>query len=147
MRYEDFWFVDTRVQTVNLRRYFLWFILIFVFVSVGCYFAIKNIYNNMAIYGTINSEIQITVSEANSTNFNGYVQGNITNNSEEEISGKYLCFLLFNDMNELEDVQYIEIGTISPSQNETFELKFKTDNVTGVYVLTTDNMETFEAES
>ena len=78
---------------------------------------------------------------------NGYVQGNITNNSEEEISGKYLCFLLFNDMNELEDVQYIEIGTISPSQNETFELKFKTDNVTGVYVLTTDNMETFEAES
>ena len=144
MSYNDFWFVDTRVQTVNLRRYFLWCILIFAFVSIGSYFAIVNMYNDMNIYGVKNEQIQITVYEAKSTNVNGYVKGEIINTSEEDISGKYLCFLLFNDTNNLEDVQYIEIGTIAPEQKETFEMKFKTNNVTGVYVLTTDNMETFK---
>lgn len=144
MSYSDFWFIDTRVQTVNLRRYFLWFILLFAFVSVGCYFAIVNMYNDMELYGVRNEQIQIAVYEAKSTNVNGYVKGEIVNTSEEEIDGKYLCFLLFNDMNNLEDVQYIEIGAIAPAQKETFEMKFKTNNVTGVYILTTDNMETFK---
>ena len=45
MSYDDFWFIDTRVQTRNLRRYLIWFILLFAFVTVGSYLAIKTMYN------------------------------------------------------------------------------------------------------
>ena len=147
MSYSDFWFIDTRVQTVNLRRYFLWFIIIFVFVSVGCYFAVKNMYDDLTIYGVRDEQVHIKISEAKSTNVNGYVKGEVVNNSEEEVSGKYLCFLLFNDMNELEDVQYIEIKTILPSQSQTYELQFKTNNVTGVYVIATSDTHTFKKQN
>ena len=144
MSYSDFWFIDTRVQTVNLRRYFLWFIIIFAFVSIGSYFAIKNMYNDIDIYGVKTSELQTTIYEAKATNVNGYVKGEIINNSSEKINGKYLCFLLFNNRNELEGVEYIEIGEIYPQQKETFEMKFRNNNISGVYVVLTDNMQTFE---
>lgn len=144
MSYNDFWFVDTRVQTVNLRRYLFWAVLIFTFVSIGTYFAIKNMYNDIKVYDIQTNGLQINVSEAKATNVNGYVKGDITNNSEQEIKGKYLCFLLFNDTNELEGVEYIEVKSISPSQKENFEMKYRKSNVTEIYILFTDNMQEFE---
>ena len=96
MSYDDFWFIDTRVQTRNLRRYLIWFILLFAFVTVGSYLAIKTMYNDIQTYEIRASNPSVTVSEAKSTNVNGYIKGEIINEGETDISNKYLCFLLFN---------------------------------------------------
>ena len=70
MSYTDFWFIDTTVQTRNFRRYFIWFILLFAFVSIGSVMAVKSMYQDMTIYRIQETNPQITVSEAKATNVN-----------------------------------------------------------------------------
>ena len=138
MSYDDFWFIDTRVQTRNLRRWFIWFILLFAFVTIGSIVAIRTMYYDMTVYEIHPSNPIVTVSEAKSTNVNGYIKGEVKNESEEDISENYLCFLLCNADNDIIEKQYIEIGTISPNQTKTFELNFKRDNITRAYIIVTD---------
>ena len=138
MSYDDFWFIDTRVQTRNLRRWFIWFILLFAFVTIGSIVAIRTMYYDMTVYEIHQSNPIVTVSEAKSTNVNGYIKGEVKNESEEDIRENYLCFLLCNADNDIIEKQYIEIGTISPNQTKTFELNFKRDNITRAYIIVTD---------
>ena len=64
MSYDDFWFIDTRVQTRNLRRWLIWFILLFAFVTVGTYFAVKTMYTDITEYSIREGNPSITVNEA-----------------------------------------------------------------------------------
>ena len=64
MSYDDFWFIDTRVQTRNLRRWFIWFILLFAFVTIGSIVAIRTMYYDMTVYEIHPSNPIVTVSEA-----------------------------------------------------------------------------------
>lgn len=129
MGYTDFWFIDTTVQTRNFRRYFIWFILLFAFVSIGSVMAVKSMYQDMTIYRIQETNPQITVSEAKATNVNGYIKGAISNNSDESITDKNLTFFLYNSNNELKATEYIDIGTLSEGQSKTYELKFKEDDI------------------
>lgn len=138
MSYDDFWFIDTRVQTRNLRRYFFWFILLFVFVTIGSILAIKTMYHDIKIYEIQSENPEIVVEEAKATNVNGYVKGNVTNKSEEELNGKYICFLLYTSDNELIGEEYIEIGNLQPSETKSYELQFRRDNVDRFVVTITD---------
>ena len=129
MSYDDFWFIDQRVQTRNLRRWLIWFILLFAFVTVGTYMAVKTMYKDITAYEIRVSNPSVTITEAKATNVNGYIKGEIINNGSETISGGYLCFVLFNENFESVGNEYIEIGTLNPQETKTFEVKFKRDNV------------------
>lgn len=128
MSYDDFWFIDQRVQTRNLRRWLIWFILLFAFVTVGSILAIKTMYRDMT-YDIKAEETTIVINEAKSTNVNGYIKGEIKNETENEITGKRICFMLFNERNEQIGEEYIEIDNLQQGEVKTFELKFKRNNV------------------
>ena len=138
MSYDDFWFIDTRVQTRNLRRYFIWFILLFAFVTIGTIFAIRTMYHDISVYEIQSENPEIVVDEAKATNVNGYIKGNITNKSEEQMDGQYIYFLLYTDENELIGEEYIEIGSLLPNETKTYELQFRRDNVDR-FVITVTN--------
>ena len=134
MSYNDFWFIDTRVQTRNLRRYFIWFILLFTFVTIGSIFAIKTMYHNITPHVMESTVPTIIVSEAKATNVNGYIKGELRNESEEDISGKYLYFLLYDDSMNMIGVEQIQLETILAGETKSFELKFKRNNVDNFFV-------------
>lgn len=134
MSYDDFWFIDTRVQTRNLRRYFIWFILLFAFVTIGSILAIKTMYQNISLIKIDSTTPTITVQEAKATNVNGYIKGELKNESENEINGKNLFFVLFDEDLKLVGTEYIEIDTIAAGETKSYELKFKRDNVDSFYV-------------
>ena len=136
MSYDDFWFIDTRVQTRNLRRWLIWFILLFAFVTVGSYYAVKTMYNDITEYSIRSGNPNITVTEAKATNVNGYIKGEVKNESDSQINAGYLCFLLFDENYELIGTEYIEIGSLSAEETKTYELKFKRDYIKHFYVLT-----------
>ncbi len=138
MSYDSFWFIDTRVQTRNFRRYFIWLILLFAFVSIGSVLAVKSMYNDMTVYRIQETNPAITVGEAKATNVNGYIKGELKNNSEESATDKNLTFFLYNSDNELVATEYIDIGTISPGQSKTYELKFRRDGIDRFLVAITD---------
>ena len=136
MSYDDFWFIDTRVQTRNLRRWLIWFILLFAFVTVGTYFAVKTMYTDITEYSIREGNPSITVNEAKATNVNGYIKGEVKNESDSELEGEYLCFILFDENYEIKGTEYIEIGNLSAGETKMYELKFKRDYIKHFYVLT-----------
>ena len=139
MGYDDFWFIDTRVQTTNLRRWFTWFIFLFAFVTIGSIMAVKTMYHDIEVVTKNETNFEIKVSEAKTTNVNGYIKGEITNKQEEEINKKYLCLVLCNSNDEIISTEYIEIEKLGASQTKSYELKFKHNKVDMVYVLVTDS--------
>ena len=140
MSYDDFWFIDTRNQARNLRRWFIWFILLFAFVTIGSIIAVKSMYHNITSYEIISNNPVVTVTEAKATNVNGYIKGNITNESEENIEDKYLCFLLCDENNEVISKEYLEIESLASNETKSYELKFKRDNIERFYIIVTDKI-------
>ena len=99
---------------------------------------VKAMYHDIQSYEINASNPTVTVSEAKATNVNGYVRGEVINEGEEDITNRYLLFLLCDENNEVISREYIDIGTISVGQTKTYELKFKVDNVDRFYVTVTD---------
>ena len=138
MSYDDFWFIDQRIQTRNLRRWLIWFILLFAFVTIGSILAVKSMYHDITSYEILSENPIVTVSEAKATNVNGYIKGEIRNESEEDVSNKYLCFMLCNENNDVIGTEYIEIGNLTSGQTKTYELQFKKDDIDRFYITVTD---------
>ena len=137
MSYDDFWFIDTRVQTRNLRRWLIWFILLFAFVTVGSIMAVKTMYKDINAYGVRSgNNFNLTVNEAKATNVNGYIKGTIKNVGENELDGGYICAMLFDENYELKGTEHLDVGTIRPDETKNYELKFKRDNIKHFYLLT-----------
>lgn len=137
----DFWFIEMRNQKVNLRRWFLWGILLFIFVTIGAYICIKSMYIPIPKYEVHTIAPVIRVEEAKATNVNGYVKGIIKNNTSAEINGKYIKFDFFNKKDEIKGTEYIEIQSLNVSEAKTYEIKFKYDNVEKFIVTVVDSME------
>ena len=79
MSYNDFWFIETRDQTKNLKRWFLWGILLFAFVTVGSVICVKSMYQPIEKYEIQAENPIVKVDEAKRTNANGYIKGTINN--------------------------------------------------------------------
>lgn len=141
MGYGDFWFIDKRVQTRNLLRWFIYAVLLFSFVSIGVTVGIKSLYRPFTNYKIEENTLHITVSETKKTNANGYVKGDVTNNSDSNINGKYIKAELYTKNNINIGNEYIEIGTIKPQEKKTYELNFKYSNVDRMYLKIVDNKE------
>ena len=129
MSYDDFWFIDTRVQTRNLRRWLIWFILLFAFVTVGTVLTIRAMYHDIERYDIIETNPTVAVSEAKATNVNGYIKGEIKNDDVGVVPKKYLGFVLLDENNEVKGTEYLEIPQLAQGETKTFELQFKRDNV------------------
>ncbi len=141
MGYSDFWFIETRVQTTNLKRWFLWAVLLFAFVGICTYVCVNSMYESITQYKIIAEVPTVTVSEAKATNVNGYVKGNVTNQTESELNGKYIKFTFFTEENVDIGTEYVEIGTLKPQETKTYEAKFRYPNVEKFIATITDSKE------
>ncbi len=139
--YNSFWFVDTRDQKVNLKRWIIWGVLLFLFVSVGTYICMKSIYNPIPSYEIHSDILAVKVEDAKATNINGYVKGMIENATSEELSGKYIKCDFYNKEDELKGTEYIEIGTIQSGETKKYEVQFKYDKIEKFILTIVDNKE------
>lgn len=141
MSYDDFWFVDTRVQTINLKRWFLWGILLFIFVGICTAVCIKSFYRPIKTYINNAEYLTVTVEEAKQTNANGYIKGTVKNPSDEEQKGKYICFTFYTKHDVEMGKEYVEIGNLGPQETKTYEAKFEYPNVERFVITITENKE------
>lgn len=141
MGYSDFWFIDKRVQTTNLKRWFLWAVLLFAFVGICTYVCVNSMYLEITQYKILAEVPNITVTEAKATNVNGYVKGTVTNQTEAELNGKYIKFIFYAEDNSEIGTEYVEIGTLKPQETKTYEAKFRYPNVEKFIVTITDSKE------
>jgi len=141
MSYEDFWFIETRDQKRNLKRWFLWLVLMFVFVTVGSIMAVKTMYRPIEKFEVQTKMPAVRVTEAKRTNVNGYIKGEIKNNSTTELSGKYMKFTFYTENNVNVGVEYIDIGKLESLELKTYELQFRHENVDSFIITVVDEKE------
>ena len=135
MSYDDFWFIETRNASKNLRRWLIWFILLFAFVTVGSIIAVKSMYKDISGTTFNTNNLNVTISEAKATNVNGYIKGEIKNESGEQIEKNFLCFLLCDKDNNVKGIEYIDINSLAPEETQEYELKFKRDYINKFYIM------------
>ena len=137
--YNQFWFVETRVQTNNLKRWFLWAILIFLFVGIGTYVCVRSMYQPITDYEIQTQNPVIKVEVAKRTNVNGYIKGSITNIEESEMKGKYIEFTFYTENGIEIGKEHVEVGSIESKQTKTYEVNFRYPNVKRFIVTINDS--------
>ena len=85
-------------------------------------------------YKTISGQIksvspQITVTEAKTTDVNGYVKANIKNNSDQDIEKIYVKLDLYSKRDVNLGTEYQEINNLKAGEEESIEIKYRYSKV------------------
>lgn len=119
-------------------KYFLIFILFFVFsnLMINAFFRIS--YKKIDKYKIEVNELFVDVTEAKATSRNGYINGIIKNKNEDAIENKYLKISFLSKNEKVLGEKYIKIDRIESNQLRKFEVKFDYDNVKTFKIELTD---------
>lgn len=115
-------------------------ILAIIFAIFTDYMAKVGLRNS---YKTISGEIksvspQITVTDAKTTDVQGYLKADVKNNSEEKIEKIYIKLDLFSKRDVNLGTEYLEINDLEAGKERSIEIKYKYSNVDH-YEITTKN--------
>ena len=114
-----------RIKT--FAKYAIWLILFWILSDILIYFGINSTYKDIERKGEISS--QITVNNAEATVVNGRINGFITNNDENDLSGKYIKVNLYAKSGNLLGTNYLQIGNLGVIETKNFETYFKIQDV------------------
>lgn len=111
----------------TFAKYALWVILFYVFSNILIFIGLNSIYKSMSSSENVPSQVQIN--QAETTAVNGRIRGEITNDGEDDLNGKFMKVDLFSAQNTLLGTEFMEISNIEKGAKENFELYFKGQNV------------------
>ena len=124
----------------RMKTFFTYAIIIVVF-----YF-LSNILINLFIKGTykkISGEVlssNIEIIQAKATYVNGYIDGKITNNSQEEIINKYVKIDIFSERGICLGTKYVEIAHLNANESIDFHMGYKFTDSNSYKISIVDNM-------
>lgn len=132
----------------KLKKYLLYVILIvafWIFSDILIYISINSTYANVntRVY-SISPEI--TVGESKATYVNGYIKGNIKNNTDSIINNKYLKIELYSPRDVKLGTKYVKIENLDVNKYQEFEMWYKFTDVEYVNITVTDNIENASEE-
>ena len=108
-------------------KYAIWIILFWILSDILIYYGVNSTYKEIKSKNEIQS--QITIKNAEATKVNGRIKGTVTNNEENDLSGKYLKIDLYADSGNLLATEYEEIGKLRANEVKSFETYFKMQDV------------------
>lgn len=114
-----------RIKT--FAKYAIWLILFWLLSDILIYYGINSTYKDIQAKSEILNQIKVDNAEA--TKVNGRIKGTITNNEENNISGKYLKVNVYADSGNLLGTSFLEIGELENNQTKNFETYFKIQDV------------------
>ena len=115
----------SRLKT--FAKYVVWIILFLILSDILIYYGVNSTYKEIKSKNEIQS--QITIKNAEATKVNGRIKGTVTNNEENDLSGKYLKIDLYADSGNLLATEYEEIGKLRANEVKSFETYFKMQDV------------------
>ena len=118
----------SRMKTFG--KYLLWFILLYMFVTISAYGYIEASYKGIDGIIIKNDKMLITIDEAEATIVNGQIKGQIKNTSQEDITSKY-----------------IQVDELKAGEQKEFNLVFRAENIVKYQAEITDTAEIKEGLS
>lgn len=110
--------------------YLLIFIGFYIISNLLISAYIKTSYYKISTYDIDVKDATITIIEAKASKDDGYIEGKISNNTDEEITDKYMKVELFSDNNVSLGKEYVKIEGLYSGTVKDFKVNFTCDNVT-----------------
>lgn len=111
------------------------YLLIFIGLYVGSQLLI-NAYIKTSYYKIETYEINadeneptVTIMSARASKDDGYVEGKISNGTNDKIQNKYMKVELYSESNVNLGQEYVEVGELNPKDIKDFRISFSCDNV------------------
>ena len=117
----------SRMKTFG--KYLLWFILLYMFVTISAYGYIEASYKGIDGIIIKNDKMLITIDEAEATIVNGQIKGQIKNTSQEDITSKYIKIDLISKKGTLILTKYIQVDELKAGEQKEFNLVFRAENI------------------
>lgn len=111
----------------TFAKYAIWVILFWILSDILIYYGINSTYK--AIERKEETSNQIIINNAEATAVNGRINGTVTNNEENDISGKYIKVNLYAKSGNLLGTNYLQIGNLGTTETKGFETYFKIQDV------------------
>lgn len=113
----------------KFRTWLILFILLYLFVDFICFASIKLTYKNLNTYRILVNSPKIEITEAKGTYANGYIKGNLTNNTNNVLENKFIKVDLFSDRDVNLGTKYIPIVKLDLAKEMEFEVKYNYTDV------------------
>lgn len=122
-------------------KYFLLFLAVYFLSNIAIVYLMKTTYNpkRFEIDPNVSPKVEITDFQATITN--GYVTGKITNDTGEDINGKYLKLDYYSKNGTNVGTKYVEINNLKPGETMDFTSQFNFDNVDSLKATIVDEKE------
>ena len=103
----------------TFAKYAIWLILFWVLSDILIYYGINSTYKAISNKGE--NPKQVTINSAEATKVNGRIIGKISNDDENDLSGKFLKIDLYAENGNLLATEYEEIGNLRTNEVKDFK--------------------------
>ena len=127
----------SRLKTFG--KYILMIVGFYIFSTILSIGFISTTYNEMEENIYPDSSILVKIEEAKSTFVNGYIKGNIKNNTGSDIQSKYVKIELLSKKGNEILTKYIQIDELKAGETKNFTINFEAENIKSFNVKVTDD--------
>ena len=116
----------------RMKTFFIYFLIFIGFYIVSRLLIdayIKTSYYKISSYEINVDKASVTIMSAKASKDDGHIEGKIYNNTEENITDKYMKVELFSDNNISLGKEYVKIDELNPKDIKDFKINFTCDNV------------------
>ena len=116
----------------RMKTFFIYFLIFIGFYIVSSLLIdayIKTSYYKISSYEINVDKASVTIMSAKASKDDGHIKGKIYNNTEENITDKYMKVELFSDNNISLGKEYVKIDELNPKDIKDFKINFTYDNV------------------
>ena len=105
-------------------KYALWVIIGYILVNILTYGIVANTYHNVNNYDILMESPSVTVTKSKATRINGYIIGNVTNNTDALIFEKYLRINFYNEHGQYVGSNYVELNNFQSGKTLEFRTNY-----------------------
>lgn len=114
----------SRLKTFG--KYALWVVALYIFTWILVFVGFNLNYKKIQCNNQFPEQISIEKSEATSTE--GRIYGYVSNIQDNNVNGKFIKVVVYNEKDEKDEIQYLKIDDIKFGEKKLFKVYFKTDN-------------------
>ena len=128
-------------RMLTFTKYLLAVVVFYFFVDYMCFVGINTTYKEIKNYTIEIAEPKVQINEAKVTTINGYIKGNIENNTNDTINEKYLKINLLADNGVNLGEKFVEINKLEKNEKMDFDMRFNIQNVKNFRISIVDSVE------
>ena len=117
----------SRMKTFGI--YLLLFVGLYVISNILISAYIKTSYYKIESYDINETQLTVTIMSARASKDDGYIEGKISNGTNEKITDKYMKVELYSENNVSLGKEYEKVDEINPGEIKDFKISFSCDNV------------------